>query len=246
MMPVLQVGPFALPLPVLTVLIGLWLGLTLTERFAARNDLKADLVINTAMLGLISGVIASRFGYVLRHLSAFIASPMDVFSRNLGLFDPIIGIAVGVISSAIYAQRKDLRWLPTLDALTPALAVFAIALHLSHLASGEAYGTPSNLAWSIELWGIRRHPSQIYEAAAALAILIYLWPGRKNVTSLLPGEYFIRFMTLSAASLLFLEGFRGDSALLPGGLRIPQITAWLVLATSLVALGRRRQKINIR
>jgi phosphatidylglycerol:prolipoprotein diacylglycerol transferase len=244
MMPVLQVGPVALPLPSLLILLGIWLGLTLAERHTARFALKADQLFNLALIGIVSGLVGARLAYVIRYPQAFAGSPLDVFSRNLGLFDPLIGAVVGVLAAAIYAQRKHLPLLSTLDALTPGLAVFAIALALSHLASGDAYGAPADLPWSFELWGIRRHPTQVYETIAAALVLGYLWPGRNFLGTLEPGGYFLYFITITSAARLVLEGFRGDSVLLPGGFRLAQVIAWIIFGICLYAINRIKSHPN--
>jgi phosphatidylglycerol:prolipoprotein diacylglycerol transferase len=150
------------------------------------------------------------------------------------------GLAAG-IAALIYGQRKHLPLWQTLDALTPLLAVFAVSLGLSHLASGAAFGRPTGLPWGIELWGAKRHPSQVYETLAATAILVALWPGRGLLRPSQPGVYFLSFLALSAASQLFLEAFRGDSVLLAGGFRTTQILAWLFLGLALWGIDRRRR-----
>ena len=239
MMPVLQVGPIAIPLPGFLLILGIWLGLSLAERYAPRRGISGDKLFNLAFIAMLSGLIGARLAYVLRYPAAFASNPMDIFSRNPGLLDPWGGLWIGLLGWAIYLQRKKLPVWQTLDALTPALAVVAISLSLSHLASGDAYGAPANLPWSIELWGARRHPSQIYAFLAALVILIFLWPARKRIQSLQPGVYFLGFLALSAGAHLFLEIFRGDSQLTYLGIRTSQLIAWMALAVCLYILGRR-------
>lgn len=238
MMPILQIGPLTVPMPALLVILGIWLGLALSERYTSRFGLSSDQLFNLVLVSFGTGIIGARLAYVLRYPQAFTGSFRDIFSRNLGLFDPLAGGLVSLIASGIYAQRRRLALPLTLDAITPALAVFAITLSLSHLASGDAFGKPASLPWSINLWGAQRHPTQIYQTIAASLILGYLWPGRKFVANLKPGEYFLRFATLTTASSLFLEGFRGDSTLLPGGFRTVQVLAWVSLAICLYAIGR--------
>jgi prolipoprotein diacylglyceryltransferase len=238
MLPVLQIGPLALPLPELLILGGIWIGLSLAERYAKRYEITPDQLFYLTLTGLLSGVIGARLAYVLRYPQAFTSNPLDIFSRNLGLFDPSTGLLLGVLGALIYVQRKKLSWLAVLDAITPALAVLAVAVGLSHLASGEAYGAPADLAWGVNLWGALRHPSQVYETLAALMILGLLWPGHEGVINLRPGGYFLRFIACSAMARLLLEGFRGDSAILPGDLRAAQIIAWIVLALSLLVINR--------
>jgi len=244
MMPVLQIGPVAIPTPAILILLGIWIGLALAERHITQHGLNADQLFNLVLIGIIAGVVGARLAYVLCYPQAFADNPPDIFSRNLGLFDPLIGSVVGILAAAIYAQKKQLPLRSTLDSLTPGLAVFTLALSLSHLASGEAYGAPTTLPWGLEVWGVRRHPSQIYEAIAAIFILGYLWPGRKFVGKLKSGVYFVYFVTLTSTARLILEGFRGDSVLLPGGLRVAQVIAWIILAICLYAINRFNLQIN--
>ena len=248
MMPVLQIGPVALPLPSLLLIAGLWLGLELTERFASRHASTtgrpdASQVYNLIMLMLAAGLIGARLTYVLRYPSEFAASPTSLFSLDPGLLDPAGGLAGALIAGLVYGQRKKLAFWPTLDAVTPLLAVLAVALALSHLASGAAFGAPTSLPWGLELWGARRHPSQLYELAAAVLILILIWPGREVWKTAPAGQQFLLFMALSAGARLLLETFRGDSVFLPlslpwGHPRLAQAAAWLVLALSLWGLHR--------
>jgi phosphatidylglycerol:prolipoprotein diacylglycerol transferase len=157
------------------------------------------------------------------------------------LLDPFAGAAFGLIAALVYGQRKSLTLWPALDALTPGLAVFAVFLGLSHLASGSAFGAPTRLPWGIDLWGAHRHPTQIYETILAGLIAWMVWPGLGFVRTQTPGRRFLIFIALSAAARLFLEAFRGDSSLVLGGLRAAQIVAWVILAASLLALNLQKQ-----
>jgi phosphatidylglycerol:prolipoprotein diacylglycerol transferase len=124
-----------------------------------------------------------------------------------------------------------------LDVFTPALAIFSIFLGLSHLASGKAFGIPTSLPWGINLWGEKRHPSQVYEIFAALIILLIFWWrfGKQTI----PGALFLLIITATAGVRLFLETWRGDNMALIGGIRLSQLIAWFVMALGLILLDRR-------
>ncbi len=238
MLPVLNIGPLALQTPGLALLIGLWMGLSLAEKYSIRRGVPSSQLYNLVFVGLVAGVIGARLTYLITYPDAFSSSPLSLVSLNPGLLDPLGGLAVGTFAAIIYAQRVKLALWSVLDALTPLLAVMMIALGISHLASGVAFGAETQAPWAIELWGARRHPSQVYEILSATAILVVLWPGRWSQT-VPAGRYFLLFCALSAASWLFLEAFRGDSRLLAGGWRMKQVMAWLVLAGSLWGLKLR-------
>jgi phosphatidylglycerol:prolipoprotein diacylglycerol transferase len=237
MLPTLQIGPLALPVPALIVLAGIWIGLNAAEKRAARNGLPPNHLYNLIFIGLVAGVITARLSFALRYPQIFANDPLGLLSRDLGLFDPLGGLVGGCLAGLVYAQRKSLPLGKTLDGITPGLAVFAIALGFSHLASGAAFGAPTQTLWGLDLWGTRRQPTQIYEILAASLIFGMLTPIQRRLPSIHAGEahglLFLIFTALSALARLIIEAFRGDSPLLPAGLRAPQVIAWCILALCL-------------
>jgi prolipoprotein diacylglyceryltransferase len=141
----------------------------------------------------------------------------------------------------IYGQRQKLPFWGALNATTPVFAMIAIGLSLSHLAAGTAFGSPTTVAWGIELWNATRHPTQLYELLASLLIFGWLWFQKSDFA---PGIPFLTFTMLTAGSRLFLEAFHGDSALIFGEYRLAQITAWIVLAMTLAMYEKIRQTEN--
>jgi phosphatidylglycerol:prolipoprotein diacylglycerol transferase len=241
MFPTIQIGPLSVQAPGLMLLLGLWLGLWLAERHADRHGITSDDLANLAFTVLLAGLAGGRLSYALQNIPAFAASPLDLLSLNPQIFDPWGAALVAAVAGLVFGQRKKLALLPTLDALTPALAVLAVGIGVSHLASGKAFGMETGLPWAIELWGARRHPAQVYEIIGSLATLGLLWP-RKADPHPAPGSAILTFIALSAGWRLFLEAFRGDSTLLPGGIRLAQVVAWLVLAAALWGLSITRKK----
>jgi phosphatidylglycerol:prolipoprotein diacylglycerol transferase len=165
--------------------------------------------------------------FVLSNFSAFLQSPLSIFSPNPDLFDPTSGLVTAVLVGLIYGQRQKLQLWGTLDALTPIFAALAIGLSLAHLAAGTAFGSPTTLPWGIDLWNATRHPSQVYELIASFVIFGWLWFRKTDSPS---GILFLNFVALTAGARLFLEAFRGDSTLVFGEFRLAQIVALTVLA----------------
>lgn len=237
MLPILQVGPLAIQLPGLLLLAGVWVGSTLTEKQANRLRLPAATLGNMIFLGLVAGLISARLWYALRYLSVYLDNPLSLLSLNPTTLAPVEGAFTGVLVSLVYAQRKGLpRWV-TLDALTPGLAAFAVALGFSHLASGDAFGAPAQVPWAIELWGARRHPSQVYETLLGGVVLAAVMEARLRAS--FPGFLFIGWVALAAGSRLFLEAFRGDSVIVLGTLRLAQLVSLALLLTVMLGLHLR-------
>jgi prolipoprotein diacylglyceryltransferase len=247
MFPYLNLFGAAIAVSPLVILVAIWLGAALAERTSDRHGIPSETLYNLIFIALLAFILGGRLSYAAQYPSAFIADPVSLVSRNLGLFDPVGGAAIGLVAAAIYGQRKQLALWPTLDALTPALAVLLTAIPLANLASGEAFGAPSSLPWAIELWGQSRHPVQIYEALAAGLILWWLWPGRAKSQDP-AGTNFLLFVAANAFSRLFFEGLRGSSALTVLNLRAAQLAAWVILAAALYGLLylRRKSKTALR
>ncbi len=106
--------------------------------------------------------------FALANLSAFVQSPLSLFSINIDLFDPPGALVVALLVGFIYGYRQKLPLWGTLDALTPFFATLAVGLPLSHLAAGTAFGQPTDVPWGMDLWNAMRHPSQMYELLASL------------------------------------------------------------------------------
>jgi len=171
---------------------------------------------NLVFVGLIAGVIGARLTYLITYPEAFSSSPLSLVSLNPGLLDPLGGLAVGTIAAIIYAQRVKLALWSVLDALTPLLAVMMIALGISHLASGVAFGAETQAPWAIELWGARRHPSQVYEILSATAILAVLWPeGEPDSTS---RALFPAVLRIERSIVVVFRGIPGGQPASGGGL----------------------------
>jgi prolipoprotein diacylglyceryltransferase len=242
MLPVLNIGPLALPTPELILLAGFWLALEMTERQAPRFRVDPAHVYNLILAAILAGLVGARLVYAARSPAAFVESPLNMLALQTQMLDGTGGWAAALLAALIYIRVKRLAFWPALDSLTTLLSMLAVAAGLAHFASGDAFGAPADVPWAIGLWGAQRHPSQVYETLAALLVATAVWPGGRislRSEKLGNGFRFWAFLGLSAAARLFLETFRGDSILLFGSFRQAQVVAWVVLALSLWQLGRR-------
>lgn len=234
---------FAPPRHLILLVAALWLGLTLAEKRVDRHGISKDALNNIVYYSVLGYIIGGRILFVLANISAFIESPLSIISVNPDLFDAVGALVTALLVGFVYGRRQNLAMWPTLDALTPLFATLAIGLHLSHLAAGTAFGSPTTLPWGMELWNAIRHPSQVYELIASLLIFGWIWLRKPNS---IPGSAFLLFTASTAGAHLFLEAFRGDSTLILGGVRLAQIVAWFILALAIFASEsiRREKQAN--
>ena len=229
---------FAPPRDLILIILAAWIGLTLSERRAPRHHVNLDLLSNLLLASLVSFIVGGRVLYALENLAIFAQSPASIFSLNTALFDQWGGLVVTAITAFAYGRRIHLPLWPSLDALTPLFATLAIGIAFSHLASGAAFGKETNVPWAIDQWGALRHPTQIYEIIASILTLTLILI--QNATAK-PGYGFLLFVALTSASRLVIEGFRGDSTLILGGLRAAQIAAWVILLIALIGLDYQKR-----
>jgi len=235
--PILQVGPLALQLPGLFLLAGIWFATWLIDREAPRHPVSGAALNSLVFYGLIAGIVGARLAYVSRYLSVYAENPLSVFSLNLSTLAPGEGVLVGLTIVLILGRRRHLPLWRSLDALTPSLAAFAVFVGMAHLSSGDAFGASSSVPWAVDLWGARRHPTQVYEILLAILAFVGVW--RLGRVRAFPGFLFLAWLALASASRLFLEAFRGDSVVAFDGLRGGQLVSLGVLALALTLVHQR-------
>jgi phosphatidylglycerol:prolipoprotein diacylglycerol transferase len=242
MLPVINIGPLALPAPELILLLGFWLGADIAEKHASRFRVNPTEIFYLILTAVLAGLAGARIVYAAQALAAFRESPLNLLALRPEMLDTNGGILAALLAGLTFIRVKHLPLWPTLDAVTSLLTVLGVTLGLAHLASGDAFGAPARIPWAIQLWGEQRHPSQVYETLAALAVGAALWPGTRIAQwSLDPGREGLRFWTFlafSAMACIFLEAFRGDSLLVLNSFRQAQLSGWLILAISLWQIGR--------
>ena len=231
MFPYLRLGPFILPMASLALLAGLWIGLAFIEREAARLKINESTLSNVIFYSLVAGLIGARVGYALEFPAIYLSRPLSLLSLTPTTLSPLTGLAVGLITFAIFVQRKAMPIRPILDAMASGLALFMVFVGLAHILSGDAYGAPTSVPWAIRLWNEYRHPSQFYEiliAALIFVVILQRFPKPEGA-----GLNFWLTVALSSASRVFLEALRGDSVFWPEGFREAQVIALIMMAISL-------------
>jgi phosphatidylglycerol:prolipoprotein diacylglycerol transferase len=233
MFPVIRFGSLTLQARGLILLVTFWVASDVAGRAAKRLGLRDDDVANLAFLGLMFGLIGARLGYVIQYWSIYRTDLGAIFALNFNTLSPVAGIIVGCVAAIGYARRKGIANRRLLDALTPGLIIFAAGLALADLASGDGYGAPALLPWSINLWGEPRHPTQLYDFLAVIGIGFIVWRASRPFD----GARFGLFVVLYAAVRLLLETFHGDSATI-ADIRVVQIWSLLALVLALWLLHR--------
>jgi phosphatidylglycerol---prolipoprotein diacylglyceryl transferase len=121
--------------------------------------------------------------------------------------------------------------------LLPGLLVTLLAVSLADFAAGPGFGKQAELLWSIDLFGVRRHPVQLYEIAAA-GLAVVAW-NRTRRTQHTPGHPTLLAAAVYSAARLFTDAYRANTPLTDGGYHLVQIASLGILLISLFLLTRR-------
>ena len=238
MLPVVQLGPLSIQAYLLVLLLSAWAGLAIGAWAAQRLGLEGDHIYNAGLYGLLAGLIAGRAGHVIAFWSAYRAQPVEIIGLNTRAFLLWPGIVVGLMVAGWYVRRHKLPWGPVLDAAAPGALVGIAIADLGALLAGRALGAPTTAPWAVTVWGVARHPSQVYETLAALTVLAVTL--RMLRTRGRPGSVAWVGLLGYGLSRWLLEPFRAESTSILGGLRVPQL---LGLAAALIALWALRGNV---
>ena len=171
MLPVLQLGPLAVQTYPLALLLAGWTALAVGAWAARQRGLDGDHVYNAGLYGLLAGLLAARLGHVVAYWPAYRNQLLEIFGFNTQAFLLWPGVIAGLLMVGWYIYRHKLPLVAMLDAFAPGILVGIAIASFGALLVGRAPGVPAELPWSVDLWGVRRHPSQLYEAVAALLVV---------------------------------------------------------------------------
>ncbi len=240
MMPVLQFFGLTLPVAPLFALLAFYLGSELGSRAIGwlapkeRREEEAAAFNNAVFFALVASLVAARLIYASRYLRLYLDDPGLLISLRPGTLALGPGAVVGAGVGLLYLYRKRVPVGRVADAAAYGLAGGLALFNVGRFLSGDAYGTLSYVPWAVRMWGLPRHPVQLYTALALVAILVLLWRYRHGALS---GELFWRFVMLYGFSELFLDAFRANPATWALGIRPLQVMALAAVLVSMYILS---------
>jgi len=231
-------------------LAGMWTWIWLGRKRGIDASFCSDLLFWI----MAAGVIGGRVAYVLTDLHYYLEHPVRILRIDQGglvYYGGFVGAALAVI---VFARRRAVPLLQLSDLVVTALplghALGRIGCFLNGCCHGRAAESlpfavtypRSSQAWYTQLSAgliadssatcIPVHPVQLYETAVNVAIyagLVMLYrarPAAGRVTAV----YFLVY----PAARFFLELFRGDERIAPGGLDLAQWTSLALMAAGAV------------
>lgn len=224
-------------------LAGLWLATTRAKAAGLDSTKVLDLGIWVIIAALV-GAKALLFIVDFQHFT----SSWDEFTTLLRSGGVFYGGLIGAIVVCVYLLRKHrLPLWQSGDLFAPGIALGYMVGRLGCLMAGCCYGRPTDVAWAITFTdpvatqnvgtplGVPLHPTQIYESAAGLVILLALL-ALERVGRRFPGRTFWAFVLLYSISRFIIEFFRGDERGIIAALSTSQFISVVLFPLSLFML----------
>lgn len=237
MFPTIPIGPLRLQTYGLFLLVAYWSGLWLAARIASGHGVDRDHVYNAGFYALIGGLVAARLGHVMAFFQVYRSDPLQVLSLSPGALLPLPGLVGALLVLAWYIRRHRLPWRGLADALAAgALLALAVA-DVGAFLAGQKLGSLSDLPWSVELFGVRRHPTALVEAIALIGLLMLILAlDRRGPRP--PGWLALVSAFGYATVRLFMAPWYAEGAVVGEGWRLDQLVALGVVAITGFLLSR--------
>ncbi len=234
MYPTLPLGPLSFPTGPILTLVAIVVGLDVGGRYGKKLGVSSDDVWNTGLIGFASGLIVARLWNVFQFWQIYSSEPSLIVSLRPSGFTFWPGVIAALVGAYAYLVYRSLDPVRMAAALAIGGLYGGVILSLSGYLTGSILGSPSDMPWAVEYYGVPRHPVALVQAAAFAALATLLWfrsdPQNPRQTALwaLFGYSTIR---------LFLDGFR-DGMEMMGPIRLSQLIAFVVALICVVLLAR--------
>ncbi len=213
-----RIGPFALRWYSVLFLAGFLIGLRVM-RGIYRREGKDERDLETLLLVTLAGtLIGARLGHCLFYDPAYyLAHPWEipmVWRGGLASHGGLLGILAAL---AWYVRRREDRsYLWLLDRVAIPTALAGALIRLGNLFNSEIAGRPADVPWAVVLEridSVARHPVQLYEAAAYLAVFVALLALYRRLGAGAPrGLLLGTFLVLVFSARFALEPFKSHQA----------------------------------
>lgn len=212
---IFSIGPLTLRYYSLLFVSGFIIGYYIFSWFFKREGVPQRILENLLYTLLIATMVGSRLGHCFFYEPEYyLARPLEILKIWEGGLASHGG-AIGILIAMWWFVRKygsrygfDFLWI--MDRLGIATALAGMMIRLGNLMNSEIYGNPTDLPWGFifTLRGetVPKHPTQLYEALAYLALfLVLILIYKKYLPKLKRGTLFALFLIGLFAARFFIE-----------------------------------------
>jgi phosphatidylglycerol:prolipoprotein diacylglycerol transferase len=254
-----QLGPLAVPWYGLGYAAALILGTWLAQREAERRGIERRHVADAVLLVVLFGIVGARLYHVIDEWAFYSERPLQIILppySGLALYGGVAGGIVGVI---LFARRRGLPTLRTMDAVVPSLFFGQAIARWGNFFNQELYGPPTDLPWAIAIdcqhriaeWGCAQyplettgfHPLFLYESLLTLTGgLVALWISRRRTALVRDGDLLSLWLVWYGVVRILLEGFRSGYNWTISGVPTATLIGAVAIAIGVVLFAMRDRR----
>ena len=228
----------------LFILSGIVGAVWLIRALARRRGMDPEFVLDIAPWLVFGAIAGARLYYLALRWDYFVEHPGEAVNLRLGGLTIHGAVAAGAAILAWFCWRRRERFLAWADLIVTGLALGQAVGRWGNWANQEAFGTPTDLPWGVEIAPSRRpdeyaaaarfHPTFLYESLFDLALAVLLaWLVLRLPRSqwLREGDVLWTYLILYGVARFLIERIRTDS------LYIGPLPAAHWVSFGLIALG---------
>ncbi len=202
----------------------------------ADSILKPQQVDDLIFYGMLGVILGGRLGYSLFYgWDELTSDPLYIFKITQGgmsFHGGVIGVAVALW---LYGRKIGKPLFAMTDFASPLVPLGLGFGRIGNFINGELWGKPTDVAWSFNVNGIGRHPSQLYEAlleGLLLFIILWIFSARPRPQMAVTGMFLLMYGVFRS----FVEFFREPDADI-GYLAMDWLTMGQLLSLPMIVAG---------
>ncbi|PMQ00894.1 MAG: prolipoprotein diacylglyceryl transferase [Dictyoglomus sp. NZ13-RE01] len=239
-----KIGPITIYSWGTFVALGFLVGIILAMRWAKKENIDPDHVLNISVWSIISSIIGARITYVLKYWNSYKSNPITILHLWDGGLIFFGGFFVALVVVLLYLWKYKIDYWKFLDITAPALAIGSAIGRIGCFLNGCCYGYETPLLWGVKfpnLFGYR-HPTELYYTALFLIVFFYLLYVKKHKT--FDGEVATKFFIYYPLAYFTVEVFRDNPKFL-WQFTGSQVVSLLIIAFGVYAYNRRLRNLPL-
>ena len=204
------------------------IAVVVSMRRAPAQGIKPDDVLDLALFCLPAAMIGARAWYVLFNWDLYQGDIGKILNFREGGLAVHGGLLFAFVVGILVCRHKKIDSWNALDLVAPVIALGQAIGRWGNFFNQEAYGSPTDLPWAIEVDGTMVHPTFLYESIWCFLLFIFLLHVSKKRK--FNGQIFLLYGILYSVERFFVEWLRTDSLYFLN-LKTAQIVSILVIIT---------------
>ena len=245
MYPVLfKIGSISIYSYGLMIAFGFLFATILSERYARKNGICPNLIMDLSVVVILSGLIGARILYVICNFQYFMSEPGEIVMLTRGGLIFYGGALFSIIPAYIFLKFKKVSFLKATDVIIPYATLAHSAGRIGCFLNGCCWGKTTVIflgaKFSQSLYSL--HPVQLYESIGlcGLSFLLIFIRKKKKFN----GQVLLSWCIFYPILRFCLEFLRGDNEQVLIGLTFSQIISIFIVLIAIIILFLRKYAIQ--